>query len=558
MSGTVMQIVRVAILADSRLTEMALPAELPLREILPAVQRLVVPSAQNGDGGQADSGAAVQLSLAPVGGQPFSLDANLDTVGVVDGDLLVLQPVPTGPAAPGIVEDIADAAMIFSTSRLKPWGIAHIQRGALAAVIAVALLATGLTVTYRVATGVLAGLLAVAGIAVASALAGLLITIRSPRSGIALSIAALVPIGAALALAVPGKFGPAQVLLGAAGVAAWSLIALMIPSAERERVVAFFTAAAVVGASVALAAGAQLLWQLPLLSIGCGLIVAALLVTIQAAQLSALWARFPLPVIPAPGDPTPSAPPLRLLEDLPRRVRVSDAHQSGFIAAAVLLSVLGSVAIAVRPEALSVVGWYLVAATAAAATLRARVWDSAACKAWLLAQPYLVAGVLLVFYTATGRYVAAFGAVLVLAVLMLAWVVVALNPEHRFAGELLAAAAPAAGLGRRRAGCFADPRHGLPGRIVRLGAQQMIRSRICVSGGDRGRCGVVDAAGVGDRAAGGGRRRATAQRRPGTGGADGTTRCVQRLRCYPGHRSRRTDAQPNDAESACGLAVFPG
>lgn len=303
MSGTVMQIVRVAILADSRLTEMALPAELPLREILPAVQRLVVPSAQNGDGGQADSGAAVQLSLAPVGGQPFSLDASLDTVGVVDGDLLVLQPVPAGPAAPGIVEDIADAAMIFSTSRLKPWGIAHIQRGALAAVIAVALLATGLTVTYRVATGVLAGLLAVAGIAVASALAGLLITIRSPRSGIALSIAALVPIGAALVLAVPGKFGPAQVLLGAAGVAAWSLIALMIPSAERERVVAFFTAAAVVGASVALAAGAQLLWQLPLLSIGCGLIVAALLVTIQAAQLSALWARFPLPVIPAPGIP---------------------------------------------------------------------------------------------------------------------------------------------------------------------------------------------------------------------------------------------------------------
>lgn len=77
MSGTVMQIVRVAILADSRLTEMALPAELPLREILPAVQCLVVPSAQNGDGGQADSGAAVQLSLAPVGGQPFSLDASL-------------------------------------------------------------------------------------------------------------------------------------------------------------------------------------------------------------------------------------------------------------------------------------------------------------------------------------------------------------------------------------------------------------------------------------------------------------------------------------------------
>jgi type VII secretion integral membrane protein EccD len=423
-----MPIVRVAILTDSRLTEMALPAELPLREILPAVQRLAAPVASNGDA-DADSGATSQLSLAPIGGAPFSLDASLDTVGVVDGDLLALQPVPAGPAAPGIVEDIADAAMIFSTSRRKPWGTAHIQRGALAAAIAVTLLATGLAVTYRVTTGALTGLLAVGAIAILVALTGLLIGSRSARAAQALSITALVPIAAALALAVPGRFGPAQLLLAAAGVTAWSLIVLMIPGRERERVVGFFTAVAVVGAGVALAAGAELLWQLTILSIGCGLIVAALLVTIEAAHLSALWARFPLPVIPAPGDPTPSAPSLRVLEDLPRRVRVGDAHQSGFIAAAVLLSVLGTVAIALRPEAVSGVAWYVVAATAVTAILRARVWDSAACKAWLLAQPYLATGVLLVLYTSTGRYVAAFGAVLVLIALVSVWVVVALNPR---------------------------------------------------------------------------------------------------------------------------------
>jgi type VII secretion integral membrane protein EccD len=428
-SGAVMPIVRVAILADSRLTEMALPAELPLREILPAVQRLAVPAVSNGDADDTrDTQAGSQLSLAPVGGAPFSLDASLDTVGVVDGDLLALQPVSVGPAAPGIVEDIADAAMIFSTSRLKPWGTAHIQRGALAAAITVAFVATGLGVTYRVATGALAGLVAVSLIAALTAVAGLLVRTRSARTGMALSIAALVPIGAALALAVPGKFGPAQLMLVAAGVTAWSLIALMVPSPERERVVGFFTAAAVVGTGVLLAAAAESIWHLPILTIGCGLIVAALLVTIKAAQLSARWARFPLPVIPAPGDPTPSAPSLRVLEDFPRRVRISDAHQSGFIAAAVLLSVLGSVAIALRPEALSGVGWYVVAATAVTSILRARVWDSAACKAWLLAQPYLVAGVLLVLYTATGRYAAALGAVLLLSVLMLVWVVVALNP----------------------------------------------------------------------------------------------------------------------------------
>lgn len=433
-SGTVMPIVRVAILADSRLTEMALPAELPLREILPAVQRLVIPAATNGDSedgptprGAAEIGAATQLSLAPIGGAPFSLDASLDTVGVVDGDLLALQAVPVGPAAPGIVEDIADAAMIFSTSRLRPWGITHIQRGALAAAIAVAFLVTGLSVTYRVATGALLGLVAVSVVAALTAVVGLLVTARSARTGMVLSIAALAPIAAALALAVPGRFGPAQLTLAAAGVTAWSLIALMAPSAERERIAGFFTATAVVGAGVLLAAGAELLWHLKPIALGCGLIVAALLVTIEAAQLSALWARFPLPVIPAPGDPTPAAPSLQVLEDLPRRVRISDAHQSGFIAAAVLLSVLGSVAIALRPEALSGAGWYVVGATAATSVLRARVWDSAACKAWLLAQPFLTAGVLLVLYTSTGRYAAALGAVLVLLALVSVWIVVALN-----------------------------------------------------------------------------------------------------------------------------------
>jgi type VII secretion integral membrane protein EccD len=428
-SGAVMPIVRVAILTDTRLTEMALPAELPLREILPAVKRLAAPATSNGDGEDTVDLGGSQLSLAPIGGAPFSLDASLDTVGVVDGDLLALQPVPAGPAAPGIVEDIADAAMIFSTSRLRPWGTAHIQRGAVGAAIAVALLATGLGVTYRAATGALAGLIAVGVLAALTALAGLLITARSARTGFALSIAALVPIAAALALAVPGRFGPAQLMLAAAGVTAWSLIALIVPGPERERTVGFFTATAVVGAGILLAAGAELLWQLPISTIGCGLIVAALLITIEAAQLSALWARFPLPVIPAPGDPTPSAPSSRVLEDLPRRVRIGDAHQNGFVAAAVLLSVLGSVAIALRPESLGGVGWYVVGATAATSVLRARVWDSAACKAWLLAQPYLAGGVLLVLYTATGRYAAALGAAVVLVALALVWVVVALNPR---------------------------------------------------------------------------------------------------------------------------------
>jgi type VII secretion integral membrane protein EccD len=433
MSSAVMPIVRVAILADSRLTEMALPAELPLREILPAVERLVVPAVAEDEvesGGDDGSVTPARLSLAPIGGAPFSLDASLDTVGVVDGDLLALQPVPAGLAAPGIVEDIADAAVIFSASRLKPWGSMHIQRGALAAVVGLVWAATGLAATHRVITGAPAGLFAASAIALLTAVAG--VATRSPRAGAAFSVAALAPVAAALALAVPGRFGAAQVMLAAAGVTAWSLMSIILPrreSPQQQPSIGLFTTTAVLGAGVLLVAGAESLWQLPMLSLGCGLIVVALLVTVEAPQLSALWARLPLPVIPAPGDPTPSAPSLRVLEDLPRRVRISEAHQTGFIAAGVLLSVLGSVAIASRPETLSGWSWYAVAATATAAALRARVWDSATCKSWLLAQPYLVTVVLLVFYTATTRYLAALWAVAVLAVLVLAWAVAALNPS---------------------------------------------------------------------------------------------------------------------------------
>src|SRR5690625_1634241 len=418
----VMPIVRVAVLAESRLTEVALPAELPLREILPAVQHLVAPATDD------DDHATVPLSLAPIGGAPFSLDATLDTVGVVDGDLLALQPVPAGPASPGIVEDIADAAVIFSASRTKPWGTKHIQRGALATLILVILTATGLATAYQAVSGDLAGLFAATAIAGLTAVASLVSRARSGRVAVALAITALAPIAAACFLAVPGEFGPAHIMFASAGVAAWSLVSLIVPRRDQERAVAFFTTATVTALALLLAAGVKSIWDVPIFSLGCGLIVAALLVTVMAPQLSTLCARFPLPVIPAPGDPTPAPPSQRLLRDLPRRVRASDSHQSGFVAAAVLLSVVGSVAIAVRPDTVPGWGWYLVAATALATVLRARVWDSAPCKAWLLAQPLLLSVTLLVVYAATGHYASAGWVLVTMAAVALAWVVVALNP----------------------------------------------------------------------------------------------------------------------------------
>lgn len=426
MTGTsavaAMPIVRVAVLASGadggRVTDMALPTALPLREILPAVRRMAMP------GDDADTGAPVALSLAPVGGAPFSLDATLDTVGVVDGDLLALQPVPTGPPAPRIVEDIGDAAVIFSAAREKPWGAAHIQRFASVAVIALLLIATAFASAHRVVTGGDAGLIAVAVIAVLTVLVALLARASSPRLATALSVAALVPVAAALGLLVPGEFGPSQVLLAAAGVTAWSIVCITIA----ERAVAVFTAATVVGLVTLLTAGAAAIWQLDPVIIGAVLVVLALVVTVQAAQFSALWARLPVPVIPAPGDPSPSAPPLAVLADLPRRVRLSDSHQTGFIAGGVLLSTAG-VLILAAPQHVSYWVWYVVGAVALGSVLRARVWDSAPCKAWLLAQPFLMGVALLTVFVADGRYTAAWWALAALGALTAVWVIAALVPS---------------------------------------------------------------------------------------------------------------------------------
>ncbi|WP_197377196.1 type VII secretion integral membrane protein EccD [Mycolicibacterium baixiangningiae] len=425
--NTVMPIVRVAVLAGGddggRLTEMALPADLPLREILPAVQRMARPHDDGEDGD--DSGAQpARLSLAPIGGAPFSLDATLDTVGVVDGDLLALQPVPAGPSAPRIVEDIADAAVIFSAAQEKRWGPSHIRRAAVLAVLGLVLAATGLSAAHRIVTGDALGLFVVCAVAIAAVLAALLSRAAAPALASALAIVALPPVAAAFALAVPGDFGAAQILLAAAGVTAWSVISLT----TGDRAVALFTTAAATGFGVLLTAAVASVWALSETVLGCVLILIGLLVTVQAAQLSAMWARFPLPVIPAPGDPTPSAQPLRVLEDLPRRVQMSQSHQTGFLAAGVLLSVTGSVVL-VGQQDVSRWAWYVVVAAAAGAVLRARVWDSAPCKAWLLAHPLLLTVALLVMFAATERFDAAWWSLAAAAVLAVVWIVVALNPS---------------------------------------------------------------------------------------------------------------------------------
>lgn len=421
-----LSIVRVAILVGGRIVDMALPADVPLREILPAIRRLS--TTEEADDAGLSANAPRGLSLALIGGSPFSLEASLNTVGVVDGDFLVVQPIPVGPAAPGIVEDVADAAVLFASPHQGRWGGEQIQLLARAALFVLVLTATGFCTAHHVVIGSVAGLYAVGALAAVVVVAALMLSARSDggaSAGTELSVAALAPIAAVFALAVPGPLGGAQVMLASAGLTAWSVICIILI----QRRLSFFTMISVIGAGMTLVGAITQIWQLPISAIGCVLLLLALAITVQAAQLSTLLARIPLPTIPAPGDPAPSTLEMQALLDLPRRIRVGEAHQAGLLAGAAALSVIGSLAIVGRSGAPGVWSWYAVTATALAALLRARIWSSSVCKFVLLAQPLVVTVGILVLFVTEGRYVGGLWALIVLAVVTTGLVVVAVNPQ---------------------------------------------------------------------------------------------------------------------------------
>ncbi len=95
----------------------------------------------------------------------------------------------------------------------------------------------------------------------------------------------------------------------------------------------------------------------------------------QAAQLSALWARFPVPVIGA-GDPHPVGPtvaPAGGFASAGTGSKQAPASAASSPRPCFNSGVLGSVAIAVRPRGAQRCGRCLVAATAAAYPARAGV-----------------------------------------------------------------------------------------------------------------------------------------------------------------------------------------
>ena len=141
--------IRVAVIGDGAAADLALPTTLAIRELIPRIRATLASGCDHDELSPEDvsEDGLRPYSLAPLGGTPFSRDATLETLGHYDGEQLVLCKSPPGPAAPPVVEDIADAAAIHSARQFKPFRARHAAcRRRRSVVLAVGALMCGLAV----------------------------------------------------------------------------------------------------------------------------------------------------------------------------------------------------------------------------------------------------------------------------------------------------------------------------------------------------------------------------------------------------------------------------
>ena len=398
--------VRVAIVGDGAVADLALPTTMAIRELIPRI-RTTLASGRDDDELTPEEDISDGLrpySLAPLGGTPFSLDATLETLAIDDGEQLILCKLPPGPAAPPVVEDIADASAIHSAHQFKPFTHQLLPAMAQVVVLVLGALVCGLALDgwhrgYQWwaagALGLLCRRLHGSDRAAAPPRprrgrrphggghhrpAGV-----GPHSGVAR--------GRGGSPRLPGRGRPAGMVTAAVGDHQ-HLGRHLHRDHRRQRDRGDRRRGAHVSPTCPICRWAAACWpsrcswrSMRRPRLRCG-------------------PRFPLPNVPAPGEPTP--PPLALteIEDLPRKTATSASYQSGLIAASVILAVLGSVLVVWLPDAPALLAWWLVIATITVTVLRMRIWDSAIPALWFLATPFLTALALTISFAATGHLLA--------------------------------------------------------------------------------------------------------------------------------------------------------
>ncbi|MFI7434379.1 type VII secretion integral membrane protein EccD [Micromonospora haikouensis] len=287
---------RVTIVAPRTRMDLALPADVPLADLLPTLLRYA--GEDLADEGVRHGG----WSLARLGGQPLDGGRTAAQLGVRDGEVLYFN--PRAAAAPEIVfDDVVDAVATATNQRPGSWQVSTTR--SFAVLFAAAALSAGALAALFAGPPQLPGAIAALLVAVAL-LVGAAVLSRAAgdsRTGAVLALVGLgyAAVGGLLVLAGDrglGELAAPHVLLAATAVVVFGAVAAL---AVGDRLPLFFGAVAV-GGAVGFGAVVGLAF-----SVGAPA-AAAVVATVAFATLPALpmaayrLARLPVPSIPTGPD----------------------------------------------------------------------------------------------------------------------------------------------------------------------------------------------------------------------------------------------------------------
>jgi type VII secretion integral membrane protein EccD len=283
---------KVTIVAPQSRVDLALPADVPIADLLPTLLRYARPDLA--DDGVTHGGWV----LSRLGGVPLDSSRTSAQLDIRDGEMLFF--TPRAQAAPEVVfDDVVDAVATGTQERGGRWQAANARRFALG--LGVAALLAGALVALAAGPPQLPGALVALAVAVALVLTALIASraLSDSRSGVAFGLVGVVygGIGGLLVLAGGRSLGDltaAHVLVGGAAVAVFaSLAAVAVADATQV-----FLAAAAVGVAICLGAAVDLVFGgSP--AAGAAVVFALAFALLPATPMLAYrMARLPIPTVP--------------------------------------------------------------------------------------------------------------------------------------------------------------------------------------------------------------------------------------------------------------------
>ena len=293
---------RVSVIAGSSMTDMDLPADIPVGEQILGVIGVLGTSLrdQGKDVSMFRAKTPGRWALSFIGAPPIPADKTLADVGVHDGDVLMLVRARAAEEFQPLTDDLFDGAAMVTAQHAKSWDAAMSQRAGAAIAVIGCVAAATLTGLYSGAhrgmwvpavISLLAAVLALGGAWLAQE------RFSRPVIADALTLGAYPLAGVGGAAIVPGRWGPFHLVLAAGVLVAVAVVAAVVLS----RVLLVASAVMTVGGIVLCAAMVRALWPVGSVALGTAVTLAGMLMTVWAAKFAMVTARVPLPPVPTLG-----------------------------------------------------------------------------------------------------------------------------------------------------------------------------------------------------------------------------------------------------------------